>query len=97
MTSRQIRRAEERRQRKLARKSEASLPQQPSEAQVETPEPLLENPAPPLEFPEPKKSVVSEARLAANRANGRGRDAGCPTPPAQIRTGGIPAYGSYLG
>ena len=27
----------------------------------------------------------------------RGRDAGCPAPPAQIRTSGIPAYGSYLG
>jgi hypothetical protein len=28
---------------------------------------------------------------------GRGRDTGCPAPPAQIRTSGIPAYGSYLG
>src|ERR1700732_900387 len=27
----------------------------------------------------------------------RGRDAGCPAPPAQIRTGRIAAYGSYLG
>jgi hypothetical protein len=27
----------------------------------------------------------------------RGRDAGRPAPPAQIRTSGIPAYGSYLG
>ena len=27
----------------------------------------------------------------------RGRNAGCPAPPAQIRTSGIPAYGSYLG
>ena len=27
----------------------------------------------------------------------RGRDAGCPALPAQIRTSGIPAYGSYLG
>ena len=27
----------------------------------------------------------------------RGRDAGRPAPPAQIRTSGFPAYGSYLG
>lgn len=27
---------------------------------------------------------------------GRGRDAGCPAPPAQIRTSGITAYGSCL-
>jgi len=27
----------------------------------------------------------------------RGRDVGCPTPPAQIRTGGFPASGSYRG
>src|SRR4051812_33710553 len=27
----------------------------------------------------------------------RGRDADCSTPPAQIRTCGTPAYGSYLG
>ena len=27
----------------------------------------------------------------------RGRDAGCPAPPAQIRTCPIKAYGSYLG
>jgi len=31
------------------------------------------------------------------RLSGRGRDAGLPAPPAQIRTSGIPAYGSYLG
>jgi len=29
--------------------------------------------------------------------DGRGRNAGCPAPPAQIRTCGITAYGSYLG
>ena len=28
---------------------------------------------------------------------GRGRDTSYPAPPAQIRTGGFPAYGSYLG
>src|ERR1017187_3499556 len=28
---------------------------------------------------------------------GRGRDSGRPLPPAQIRTSGFPAYGSYLG
>jgi hypothetical protein len=27
----------------------------------------------------------------------RGRDSGRPLPPAQIRTSGFPAYGSYLG
>jgi hypothetical protein len=27
----------------------------------------------------------------------RGRDTRCRAPPAQIRTRGIPAYGSYLG
>jgi len=27
----------------------------------------------------------------------RGREPGCPGPPAQIRTGSFPAYGSYLG
>jgi type II secretory pathway pseudopilin PulG len=43
------------------------------------------------------ESATSEARLNANRANGRGRDASYPTPPAQIRTCRIPAYGSYLG
>jgi hypothetical protein len=29
--------------------------------------------------------------------DGRGRDWGCPQPPAQIRTCGTTAYGSYLG
>jgi fibronectin-binding autotransporter adhesin len=29
--------------------------------------------------------------------NGCGRDAGCPAPPAQIRTSSITAYGSYFG
>jgi hypothetical protein len=28
---------------------------------------------------------------------GRGRDAGCPAPPARIRTSGAAAYGSYCG
>jgi len=28
---------------------------------------------------------------------GRGKDGNCWPPPAQIRTGGITAYGSYLG
>jgi hypothetical protein len=43
------------------------------------------------------KKLLSERQLRANRANGCGRDAGCPAPPAQVRTCGIPAYGSYLG
>jgi hypothetical protein len=29
--------------------------------------------------------------------SGRGRDSGCPLPPARIPTCGIPAWGSYLG
>jgi hypothetical protein len=29
--------------------------------------------------------------------DGRGRDGDCSPPPAQIRTCGFPAYGSYLG
>ena len=33
----------------------------------------------------------------AERIRDRGRDAHCWAPPAQIRTGGIPASGSYLG
>jgi hypothetical protein len=41
--------------------------------------------------------MSSDAQIAANRKNGRGRDASYLAPPAQIRTGGIPAYGSYLG
>jgi len=41
--------------------------------------------------------MSSPNQIAANIQNGRGRDAGCPAPPAQIRTCGIPAYGSYLG
>ena len=40
---------------------------------------------------------ASVKRTEINRLNGRGRDASCPAPPAQIRTCGIPAYGSYLG
>ena len=34
-----------------------------------------------------------DMRVSSNR----GRDARCRTPPAQIRTGPIRAYGSYLG
>jgi hypothetical protein len=36
-------------------------------------------------------SSVTNSRLF------RGRDASCLAPPAQIRTGGFPAYGSHLG
>jgi hypothetical protein len=44
-----------------------------------------------------------EARLersflrANTKLSSRGRDSGRPLPPAQIRTSGFPAYGSYLG
>ncbi len=47
--------------------------------------------------------VIAEAqRLAADGSSppfvgDRGRDAGYPAPPAQIRTCPIKAYGSYLG
>jgi transposase-like protein len=37
------------------------------------------------------------ATLRFRRMKIRGRDVHCWTLPAQIRTGGIPAYGSYLG
>src|SRR6266853_5770262 len=33
----------------------------------------------------------------AGKPDGRGRDAGCPTPPAQIRASAPNAHGSYLG
>ena len=47
-------------------------------------------------------SVQSTGRFAEGTAvgfnkKGRGRDAGFPAPPAQIRTCRFPAYGSYLG
>jgi hypothetical protein len=35
--------------------------------------------------------------LRADARDGRGRDEDCSPPPAQIRTCGFPAYGSYLG
>jgi len=41
--------------------------------------------------------LFSDRQQRANEINGCGRDAGFPAPPAQIRTCGIPAYGSYLG
>ena len=56
-----------------------------------------EAPTQPPKKPLDMSHIVSELQLAANRLNGRGRDAGCPAPPAQIRTCGIPAYGSYPG
>lgn len=34
--------------------------------------------------------------LEPKRQSGRGRDRGCPRPPAQIRAGGTTALGSYL-
>ena len=39
----------------------------------------------------------SAAQNPKSEETGRGRDSGRPLPPAQIRTGGFPAYGSYLG
>ena len=39
---------------------------------------------------------VSEAVLRTGRRVGRGRDTDFSVPPARIRTGGFPAYGSCL-
>ena len=45
-----------------------------------------------------ERIAVLEEKLNKNSKNsGRGRDAGFPTPPAQIRTCRVTAYGSYLG
>jgi hypothetical protein len=88
MTSRELRtrrRAEERKARKQERKQLAA-------AQLQhEPDPLPE-----IGFVS-QKPATAERRAETNRQNGRGRDAGCPAPPAQIRTCGSPAYGSYLG
>ena len=46
---------------------------------------------------ESDKGCETKPMGASGRAAGRGRDIGCPMPPAQIRTSGFPAYGSYLG
>ncbi len=44
-----------------------------------------------------RTSVGDAAEVGdVSRMMGRGRDAGCPAPPAQIRTRGITAYGSCL-
>ena len=43
------------------------------------------------------RTVVPVDSSEREQANGRGRNAGCPAPPAQIRTCRITAYGSYLG
>jgi hypothetical protein len=40
---------------------------------------------------------LSTARAGARQRIDRGRNAHCWAPPAQIRTGPIRAYGSYLG
>jgi hypothetical protein len=40
---------------------------------------------------------LSTVAAGARQRIDRGRDAGCPAPPAQIRTCPIRAYGSYLG
>ena len=37
------------------------------------------------------------ATVPSPESRSRGRDAGCPAPPAQIRTSGATAYGSYRG
>ena len=45
----------------------------------------------------PCASRQMEVTISRQATTGRGRDVGYPTPPAQIRTCGFPAYGSYLG
>ena len=49
-----------------------------------------------LDRPQSEPSRVRKNRFAYEKSC-RGRDAGYPAPPAQIRTGSIAAYGSYLG
>ena len=43
------------------------------------------------------RDQISKLNHHFGEINGRGRDIGFPMPPAQIRTCGITAYGSYLG
>ena len=65
----------------------------------------IETPRPPDPILRRSRADREEKRVTHGRDRGgnpiamryRGRDAGCPAPPAQIRTGGFPAYGSYLG
>src|SRR6187200_719943 len=45
----------------------------------------------------PRTVLSSCSRLWASGAKLRGRDASYLAPPAQIRTCGLPAYGSHLG
>ena len=48
--------------------------------------------------PKPRPASRKPLRPPQNRKKtSRGRDSGRPLPPAQIRTSGFPAYGSYLG
>src|SRR5262245_49801800 len=53
--------------------------------------------ATPIEKCSPDKKGKQTLREPASNATGRGRDADPSAPPAQIRTGGTTAYGSYLG
>src|SRR5438132_1957142 len=49
---------------------------------------------------EPHAGIIlkgGHTRATVSRIGGRGRDAGYPAPPAQIRTCGITAYGSCPG
>lgn len=63
---------------------------------------MLNLPTPRIEGGKPqvmvaKASDTLKAIVAELVKRDRGRDAGCPAPPAQIRTCPIKAYGSYLG
>jgi hypothetical protein len=54
----------------------------------------------PAEKDERLKALARSKSIRVNRlmdVDDRGRDAGYPAPPAQIRTCPIRAYGSYLG
>ena len=49
-------------------------------------------------FPRTRFSAGLLSRLQLFRyVQGRGRDSGCPLPPAQSRAGAVSAHGSYLG
>jgi transposase len=43
------------------------------------------------------RNLMAIVYLIAGKIDHRGRDAGYPAPPAQVRTGPIKAYGSHLG
>jgi hypothetical protein len=65
--------------------------------------PVIDDPASdalwfdPEEIPHAAEDARTVCRRIPEENNGRGRDWGCPQPPARIRTCGTTAYGSYFG